>query len=162
MTLADFHDANKFLDGTKIEFQSPSDASQEASVADAIVKARLSDTFPAHVSLWSYAPTGGQEATPAIVRVIAGMLMAAERYDKRYSEETLNGSDYAQRLRDRANFMLEGIVSGQLSLDDVTYDIDTFTEALFYPNDSTLVVAPPPVGLAVGDADRRFSMDTVF
>ena len=160
MTLADFHDANAHLDGTKIEFASNSDAAKEASVADAFVRARLSDTFPDHVANWDY--DGSPEATPAIVRTIAGMLMAAQRYERLYSEETLDGNDYAQRLRDRATLMLDGIVAGQLSLDDVAYDIDTLTEAMFYPNDATVIVDPAPVGLSAGDPDRRFAMDTVF
>jgi len=162
MTLADFHDANKHLDGTKIEFASNADAAQEASVADAIVRAKLFDTFPDNVGLWDYDPTVPQEDTPALIRVIAGMLMAAQRYEKSYSEETLDGNDYAARLRAQALSMLDQIVTGQLSLDDVTYEIDAFGEAMFYPNDSTIIVDPAPVGLLAGDPDRRFEMGTVF
>lgn len=65
--------------------------------------------------------------------------MAAFRYQKKYSEETGADSEFAQRLEERAKWLLEGVSSGTVELDDKTYTSrKAWSQDDFWPNDTTL------------------------
>lgn len=164
MTLATFDDANGWLDGTKISFANANDAEPEATEADAIVKAALTDLYPANVPLWD--ATGTPELTPKVVRQAAALLMAAYRYSKRYSEESVGPSTFGMLLEARANGILAGLRNGSLSLDDKTYTSQLgLTEADFWPNNTTVATSNDDLaGLGLNDGDplRMFTMNKEF
>jgi len=165
MTLALYSDANEWLDGTKIQFLNAFDAAPEATSVDNIVRAYLKDTFPDNVDLWDANPGTGQEATPAIIREIASLLMAAYRYEKVYSLDLTAGPTYASVLEARAMALIEGIKAGTITLIDTTYDAPHFDQGNFYPNDMTIVtddMDSEHLHLDVGDPLRFFTMDRVF
>jgi hypothetical protein len=153
MSLATFSDANDHLDQDKVRFENAADAIPEAQTADTYVRGMLADSFGAAVVvLWDANPTGGQTATPELVREIAGMWMAAERYDKKYSLEQMTSDSYSNRLRKRANDLIDMLRSGEMSLVEVGIISGvTWSEGDFWPNSTTVDVAGLP--------DRKFTMD---
>jgi hypothetical protein len=163
--LASFADANDHLDGTKISFLNDDDASPEAKDADVYVLGRLSSVYPDHATLWTAVDplVPPAEATPGLVRLAASLLMASYRYAKKYSEETQTPNPYSERLKARADEILNGLVGGTLTLYDEDYASSSqFFEADFWPNDTTVVVEDSGVGMHLGDPDRRFSIDRVL
>jgi hypothetical protein len=170
MTLALYSDANSWLDGTKIRFENEDDAEPERSEAETIVKAALIDLYPDHVNLWTTTTplVAPAETVPDLVRTIVSLLMAAYRYQRRYSEEVMSPSTFAQGLEDRAMRFLDALRSGTASLvdpdtgDDLVSEL-TFGEGDFWPNDKTVVeVDSNLIGVNSGDPLRFFNMDEVF
>src|ERR1041385_8673047 len=106
MPLAAYTDANSWLDGTRISFESDADAKPEAENAENVVKSHLFDVFPDLVSAWET-----PEATPAIVREITAMLMAAFRYARKYSAESVKKDSYSKWLQDTAMMELSKLES---------------------------------------------------
>lgn len=168
MTLAAYTDANAWIDEDKIRFENDPDALPESTQADAVVKAALIDLYPDHVSLWDVNPTGGQEATPALVKTIASLLMASYRYAKKYSEESTQESGFALYLANMANGLLADLREGRKSLADVPAVTNTLLlqQGDFWPNNLTTVSEDDnfhrTLGFQVGDPDRAFTMDKDF
>jgi hypothetical protein len=170
MTLALYSDANSWLDGTKIRFENEDDAEPERSEAETITTAALIDLYPDHALLWTTdSPlVPPQETVPDLVRTIVSLLMAAYRYQRRYSEEVMTPSTFAQGLEDRAMRLLDALRSGNASLTDPDTGEDlvselTFGEGDFWPNDKTVVeTGSLLIGVEEGDPLRFFSMDEVF
>jgi hypothetical protein len=164
VTLADYTDANAWLDNTKLRFTDNDQAAPWAQNADQVVIAALSQVFPDHATLWDVNPGPGQEPTPSLVREIVGLLMASYYYEAKYSEITNHASSYSRHLEARANDLLDGLRTGLVVLTDVDYVSSTaLAQGDFWPNDATLVTSDnPQVGLDEGDPDRRFTMDVVF
>lgn len=162
---ASYTDANSFLDETKLKFADDGDALPEATNADRIIRALLTPEFPDHVPHWNDG-TPEDEPVPALVTTIAGMLMAAYRYSKKYSEETGSESQYANTLKTEAMALLMKIATGELSLYDTDYADDArLTEPDFWPNDTTTVQSTDDfswAGMETGDPLRAFSMDKEF
>jgi hypothetical protein len=88
MTLALYSDANSWLDGTKIRFENEDDAEPERSEAETIAKGALVDLYEDHINLWTtdIPLVPPQETVPDLIRTIVSLLMAAYRYQRRYSE----------------------------------------------------------------------------
>lgn len=170
MTLALYSDANSWLDGTKIRFENEDDAEPERSEAETIVKAVLIDLYPTHVNHWTTdSPLDpGEETVPDLVRTIVSLLMAAYRYQRRYSEETMTPSTFAQGLEARAMGLLSDLRTGNASLTDPDTGDDliselTFGEGDFWPNDTTVVeTGSQLIGVDEGDPLRFFKMDEVY
>lgn len=142
--LSDADAANGFLDETKLSFLDDNDAEPEAKQADAIVRAAVADLYD--TSDW------GGEDTPALIGVIAAMLMASMRYAKRYSEESVEENSFSARLWRQAMELLLGLRNGSLDLHDVeTASSLSFTRAHFWPNDLTTNSKGEPI--------RAFSME---
>lgn len=159
MTLAAYTDANRFLDGTKLAFKDDIDAAPEATYADRAITSALYDSFGEVVNTWDIVPTGGEESTPGIIVEIAGMLMAAMRYDKVYSGEDVGEAPYAVSLREQAMGLLQQIASGSMTISDSGGIIITsgtaWASSDFWPNDTTVVQGTL-------ESDRKFTMDQVF
>jgi hypothetical protein len=142
VSLATFQDANAHLDGTKLSFADDANAAPEALEADRIVRGRLANRFPDQANLWHW--DDDDLPTPELIREAASLLMASYRYNKVYSEITVTPNKYAIRLENRANMILDGIVSGLLILVDVPYGLEAdteFTSANFWPNNSSTMYA---------------------
>lgn len=155
MTLAAFTDANRFLDENKVRFENDVDAASDAISADRYVTGVLYDVYGAQVLTWNIAPTGGQVATPVAVVEIVAMLMAAYRYNKRYSLEENAPNTYATRLMAQANEWLTMIRSGAMNLVEAAIVSGViFAEGDFWPNDTTVDTA--------GISSRKFTMDMIF
>ena len=159
MTLATFEDANNWLDRNKLQFTDVIDATPEATEADRIVRSMLRSSFPDDVDKWDATPTGAQTATPEAIRSVAGMLMAAYRYAKIYSEETLLENSYAARLESKAMEYLTKIAEGIIDIGVIISPGVDFGSADFYPNDSTIVTRHHPLNAPVGEPDRKFTID---
>jgi hypothetical protein len=169
VTLAAFSDGNESLDGTKLSFTDANDENFKAAAAvvDPLIKGALYDLYPAHVGLWietlPISNPNNLELSPALVRVIAGMLYAAQYYAKKYSEETLDGNDYAARLEAKALAVITGLLDGTYQLyDELSYQAATqgLQQDDFWPNDLTVVKDTDDlVGLSTGDPLRFFRMN---
>jgi hypothetical protein len=154
---ASYSDANAWVDETKIKFIDDTDAAPEAQNAEKIINASLVPIYGATVvATWS-------TATPTLVNEIAALLMASFRYAKKYSEEGLNPSDYAQRLEDRALSMLAGLQDGSMVLVDYPNEtsLTAFTESDFYPNNT---IEDPGTDRAskMDSLSRKFGMGKIF
>lgn len=138
MSLATYEDANGYLDANKLQLAAQSEIAEQAVTADSIVRSKLADTFTEQAPLWDSVSI--TYPTPNLVRTIAGMLMASFKYAEIYSEESLVGNPYADKLEARAMALLQGIVDGTMILEDVDYGPDAsgdFSQDDFWPNDTT-------------------------
>jgi hypothetical protein len=170
MTLALYSDANSWLDGTKIRFENEDDAEPERSEAETITKGALVDLYEDHINLWTTTTplVPPAETVPDLVRTIVSLLMAAYRYQRRYSEETMSPSTFAQGLEERAMDLIRALRTNNASLtdpdtgDDIVSGI-AIDSGNFWPNDKTVVeTGSLLVGVEEGDPLRFFNMDEVF
>lgn len=170
MVLALYSDANSWLDGTKIRFENEDDAEPERSEAETITKGALVDLYPDHIDLWTLDDplVPPAERVPDLITTIVSLLMAAYRYQRRYSEETMSPSTFAQGLEERAWELIRALRTGNASLTDPDTGDDIISATAidsgnFWPNDSTVV---PPGSKLIGvnemDPLRFFNMDEVF
>jgi hypothetical protein len=133
MPLASADDANRLLDGTKIRFANESNAADEQTRADRIIRAALYDLFPDEVDTWDV-----DTFVPGLVKEIASMFMAGFRYNRIYSQETLGSNSYGRGLVNDAEQLLEDIREGRKTLVDVPVVVDVTGSPSFYPNDQTV------------------------
>ena len=170
MVLALYSDANSWLDGTKIRFENEDDAEPERSEAETITRGALVDLYPDHIDLWTTNDplTPPEEKVPDLVRTIVSLLMAAYRYQRRYSEETMTPSTFAQGLEDRAMNLIRALRTGNASLTDPDTSDDIISATAIdsgnvWPNDSTVVEPGSQlIGVEEGDPLRFFKMDEVY
>lgn len=78
------------------------------------------------------------ETTPRIVQVIITKIYAAWHIDRQYSENQDENSEYATRLKENANMLIEGILEGIIKVPGQ----DLLGRASFYPNDSSSAMKP--------------------
>lgn len=152
--LAGAADANRYLDQTKIRFASDDDASDEIIAADRHIAAALFDVFGDVVYTWALNPQSPQVEPPEIVTEYAAMYMAALRYAKSYSEETLGENEWAAQLFERVDMWLTQLSEGTATIEGLESGI-AFNEDNFYPN-STAVIEGTDI------SDRKFTMDQVL
>jgi len=96
-----------------------------------------------------------EDSTPALVRKVIAMYVAAWTYNRQYSEEDPDGSGYAKWLMSMAEIALEGISSGNVDLPEVPDSEQVPTSSpSFYPDDT--------VGLLVPEEAARFTIGKVF
>jgi hypothetical protein len=158
VSLATFEDANVHLDGKKIEFLNEEDATGEALATDRYIRGILGSAFGNEIVIdWDSDPSGGQSATPELVRQAAAFLMAHYRYSKIYSEEALAQNGYAMYLKTQADAILMGLVDGTLELVDVPGGSGTtdVSQPSFFPDDSY-------VDLDTLEPIRMFSVEQEF
>jgi hypothetical protein len=99
------------------------------------IRGYLSGVYePATLAAWD-----DPDDTPGIIRGIAGRLIAAAYYAKRYAEDDPDVPQYAQRLYNEAMATLVGVQSGRIILEEVTTEVtgDNLTREDFWPNDDT-------------------------
>ena len=148
MSLVVLDDINVHLPKDKLVVLEADDDALQLDV-ERIIKARLSGTFsPVTLASWTTPGT-----TPGTIQGIAGRLIAAFVYARAFASESVGLPEYAQWLYDQAMMSLDYIVTGSITLPEVTTEVgDTgsrFTQDFFWPNDST-------------STEGRFTMQDVF
>lgn len=132
MALASLDDVNMHLPTDKLEIEQP-ELDLFGLDADRIVRGYLAGVIPATtLALWA-----SPDATPELIRAIAGRFIAAFYYRERYSEDSLDDPIYAQTKYNEAMALLQGIIDGSITLVDLDEPItttDRFTADNFYPN----------------------------
>lgn len=124
-------DAQVWLEGTKAHLTSL-DTGLETQIST-LVLGRLADTFAATVtSTWV-----DNNTTPEIVKQVIAMMYAGWYYDRQYSEMVAaEGTSYGMVLREYAETLIEGLISGSIILVEVPPgQPETLPE--FYPNDAS-------------------------
>jgi hypothetical protein len=106
---------------------------EEQTFAD-MVFARLGQAYD--TTAWLTSGT-----TPALVRRILAMLIAANRYNKKHAEDDDAGNRYAYKLENRAWELVNMIVSGQALLYDGSLLLSDLIDPKFWPDDTTGAVA---------------------
>jgi hypothetical protein len=146
--------AQAWAEQTKLTL-SQLDADLELQEADYVI-GRLAATFD--VSTWLDATS-----TPRQVKQIIAMLYVSSHLNRTYGVDADANDPYAALLRNRANSMIDGLLTGGLTLlDDPNPNADNPGEPVFYPNDNSSVLDPRdfPDDTSVGPA--KFSMGMIF
>ncbi|HEX6825796.1 MAG TPA: hypothetical protein VF077_05700 [Nitrospiraceae bacterium] len=164
MSFANAADANKFLDGTTISVTDGDDDGEQTS-AEQIIRAYLTYRVPtATMANWDVSVLPA--SVPPLIREIAGRLVAAYRYRKLASEDNGSIAQYAQALYNEAIGMLDGILSGKLSIPEVdptTMDGTSHLEdGMFYPNDAATDPFPVQLNPDGSDYAYKFGMGSIF
>lgn len=144
-----------WLESTKLTLE-PDDILDEEPIASELVRSKLSSRLD--VSTWVDVST-----TPTLVKQMIGMLVAAWRYNKHYSESDEDaGNPYANKLErmvlgtppDFEDGLIYDILNGTIDLLDVTEDLTETGTIAFYPDDT--------VGVEYPEEAARFTMGTIF
>lgn len=150
MALIDVTDVQTWVDANKLRLDHNDDLPEEPFVSQKVMS-RLS-ACGLDVSGWV-----SRDTTPVLIRGIIGMLVAAQRYNKAYSESDEEaGNPYANKLEERAKMLMDGICMGSVDLLDVDDDpASTGSGSVsFYPTDQ--------VGILDKEEGVRFTMGRVF
>jgi hypothetical protein len=95
--------------------------------------------------------------TPPLVRTIITKLYVAWIYDRQYSEDIEEGSNYAERLRANAEALMLGLLDGTIELPGSTSETES---PIFYPTDASSAQEPtfedPSLGPATFSMGLRF------
>ena|GEM_PF-6344239 len=119
-----------WLDPDKLLIPENDPLDEDAEIAPTVL-ARIAVAYD--VSAWD-----DVASTPAVVRKIIAMLIAANRYNKVYSETEDAGNRYANKLEGIAWNRVDWIVEGKLILfDALDVLIADFARPMFYPDDNT-------------------------
>lgn len=135
----------QWLEATKLNVSSV-DAQLELSARN-IAFNKLSQIYD--TTVWTNIAT-----TPALIRQVISMLVAAWIYNRAFSQEDSEGSGYAAWLEDKAMGLLESISTGALDLPEVVGIVTSVSGPSFYPNDDTELEDPYQAA--------KFSMGKVF
>lgn len=146
MPIIDDDDINVHLPQDKLTAESAAgDLAEVKEDADRIIRGTLAGYVDAAaMALWTT-----PAATPKLIRAIGGRLAAAFIYRLRYSEDSLDDPQYAQFKYDEAMKLLQGIINGTVTLEELPDQGIQLTEDMFFPNDPN--TAPP-----------KFRMDSQF
>lgn len=127
MSNIDIQDAQAWAEKTKLDLGSALDDELEAFVASQVISA-IAQVY--EVSSWV-----SQATTPRLVRSVIAMNYVAWIYDRTYSEDATS-SNYGALLRQRADLLLESIISGGVTLTDAT-SLGDVGSPVFYPTDES-------------------------
>jgi hypothetical protein len=133
--LADLEDINVHLPTDKIEVDSAQYVLLQLD-AERIVRGYLAG----QVASTTLATWDTPEHTPEIIRAIAGRLVAAFWYRKRYSEDSLEDPQYAQNKYNEAVLWLQNIINGIMVIPDADGEVPqggVYTNLDFWPNEGT-------------------------
>jgi hypothetical protein len=142
--------AQAWAEGTKLTITAL-DQELESQLADEVVTQLFSAGID--TSTWLTAAT-----TPSLVRTIIAKLYVAWVYDRAYSEDIEEGSNYAVRLKENAAALIAGLVAGDLVLPEQPTEVAG--EPIFYPNDASSSQAATSEDPSLGPA--AFSMGMRF
>jgi len=117
------------------------------------VIARIRSTYD--TSSWTTPDT-----TPRLVRTAIAKLYAAWTYNKAYSEDNTDTSNYATRLTANANLLISGIVDGTIELPSPAVPVGANFGVGFYPTDLSSEMEPTSDDPSLGPA--AFSMGLTF
>jgi len=140
-------DAQGWVEGTKLTI-----STLDTKLSDQIeteVLGRLS-AFP--TSTWI-----DTTSTPALVKVIIAKMYVAWLYDRQYSEDIEAGNNYADRLKQNAEMLMEGLIDGTIQLPGVP---DVAGTPAYYPTDASSAMDPTFDDPSLGPA--AFSMGMIF
>ena len=141
-------EAQAWAEGTKLTISSL-DTALEEHLAEEVLR-RLDSPFD--VSTWVDSTT-----TPKLVRTIISKLYVAWLYDRQYSEDIETGSNYADRLKENAEVLLQGLIAGTIELPGVA---DVAGSPTYYPTDASSAQVPtlddPSLGPAAFSMGMRF------
>lgn len=134
MPFCDDADVQAHLPADKLKFEEiPDDREQLILDAERIIRGHLATV----ISSATLATWVDPDSTPSVIRAIAGRLVAAKTYRIRYSEDSLDDPQYAQRLYDEAMQMLMGVVTGAIVLETVVEPTTQVDNTYFWPNSTT-------------------------
>lgn len=140
-------DVQPWLETSKLRINTDDELPEEPIMSE-FVLARLASRLD--VSTWI-----DESTTPELVRYIIGMLVAAMRYNKYYSETADDGGNpYADKLEAMAENLIVGILEGDIIIIGVPNAVSSTGTIAFYPTDI--------VGLEFPEEARRFSMGKIF
>jgi hypothetical protein len=142
MALCTDKDVQNHLPVDKLKFEEiPDDREQLILDAERVIRGHLAGVLSASTLATWLDP----DSTPQLIRAIAGRLVAAQVYRLRYSEDSLDDPEFAQRTYDEAMRLLMGIITGSIILEEVEEPTTQFDNTYFWPNNST--------------AEPKFTMD---
>jgi hypothetical protein len=125
------------------------DTDLEANLAEEVI-VRLSSAFD--TSTWV-----SQATTPKLVRVIISKLYVAWEYDRQYSEDIAQGSNYAALLKQNAEALIIGLIAGTIALPGLP---NSAGSPVFYPTDASssqpATFDDPSLGPAAFSMGMRF------
>jgi hypothetical protein len=157
MAVVTVADVNAWLERTKIAVQSVDPTLETTAIAR--VFGRLSSMYD--VTTWTDAST-----TPTLVRAMVAMHVAAWTYNRAYTEDSPDGSPYANWLLNEAALWVSQTVDGVLTLTDAAPASTAPTGPSAYPDDSTGASQQyDDSGAAIGgttSAAAKFYMGTRF
>jgi hypothetical protein len=152
MANIDIQEAQAWSEQTKLNLGSSLDGELEASIATQVIS-RIAQVYD--VSSWVDNTT-----TPKLVRSIIGMLYVAWVYSRQYSENVGPGVvTYGDLLRQNAENLVVGIVTGAIALADAVPPSDTGTP-VFYPTDASTALAPTADDPSLGP--EKFTMGVIW
>lgn len=119
----------------KLQVENIPDSLEQVKIdVERIIRGYLAGVIDAAtMALW-VAP----DAVPAIIRAIGGRLGAALIYRLRYSEDALDDPMYAQNKYNEGMRMLQGVISGDITIEELPTDTTgAFSNEFFFPNNDT-------------------------
>lgn len=152
-------DVQTFLDADLYPIRENDTFPEESTFAD-MVFARLGQVY--NTSTWLDTST-----TPTLVRRILAMLIAANRYNKKHSEDDDAGNRYANKLEARAWDLIELILNDQAVLYDASLlELAELNDPKFWPTDQTgasdVLDAMGNIVALQGADDIKFRMSASF
>src|SRR5262245_62737757 len=130
---ASLDDVNMHLPTDKLEMEEP-ELDLFGLDADRIIRGYLAGVIPGTtLAAWT-----SPEATPEIIRAIAGRFIAAFWYRERYSEDSIEDPIYAQTKYNEAMALLQGIIAGDIVIVETPIEVLGlhFGPGNFYPNNT--------------------------
>ena len=120
-------EAQAWCEKTKLNLGTSLDDELEASITAQVI-GQVAQVY--ETSSWV-----DPDTTPRLVRTVIAMLYVSWIYDRTYSEDA-DPSSYGALLRSRAEALLASIISGGVTLPEITPSVDTGQPA-FYPTDAS-------------------------
>ena|SRR6266566_6334867 len=140
MAFATLDDVNMHLPADKLEMKQPT-LGLVGVDAERIIRGYLANVYTAVTLAGWTDPTETDPTSPGyvprLIKAIAGRFIAAFYYRERYSEDSLDDSQYAQIKYNEAMALINGIIAGTITLDDVIEEPNTgegYSAEDFYPN----------------------------
>jgi hypothetical protein len=140
-------DAQGWVEGTKLTITS----------LDTNLLHQIEDEILGRLSSFDSSGWTDNTNTPSLVKVIIAKLYVAWLYDRQYSEDIEGGNNYADRLKQNAELLMQGLLDGTIELPGTA---DTSSAPIFYPTDASSAQDPtfddPSLGPAAFSMGMRF------
>lgn len=146
-------DAQAWCEPTKLDVSPDLDSNLEASVTVQVL-AKIAQVRD--VSGWVDAAS-----TPALVRSIIAMTYVSWIYRRTYAEDD-SGSAYGSRLAQRADRLIEDILSGSVIIVEEPAESEALLLPTFYPNDASSAQTEPMNDQDTGWGGPAFSVGVIW
>lgn len=103
-----------------------------------------------------------QASTPALIRSIVSMLIAAWMINRAYAETVDEVDAYGAHLESSALTLLGGLADGSILVDDTITTTYTTGQPAFWPTDLATTIASEEGDTAEGAAPLAFTMGKLF